>query len=83
MGTDPAKHCPNTTTANDEAVDAWPSDFNDNRFTTLQDVILMGPAYNLATGSDPAKKRFDLSGNGFVTLQDVILMGPTYNKGCG
>jgi hypothetical protein len=90
LGTDPAKHCAATATANDERGPAfgeplspWPSDFNDNQFTTLQDVILMGPAYNLATGGDPARQRFDLSANGFVTLQDVILMGPFYNKGCG
>jgi hypothetical protein len=82
MGTDPAKHCPNTATANDEAVDAWPTDFNDSRLTSLADVVLMGPAYNQATGADAAKRRFDLNASGNVSLADVVLMGPFYNKGC-
>jgi hypothetical protein len=82
VGTLPAKRCPNTVTANDEAPDPWPSDFNDSRLTSLADVILMGPVYNQPTGSDQAKKRFDLSGNGTVSLADVILLGPFYNKSC-
>ena len=83
VGTDPTKHCNATTFANDEAVDFWPTDFNDSRFTSLADVVLMGPVYNQATGSDPAKKRFDLNASGVVSLADVVLMGPFYNKGCG
>jgi hypothetical protein len=82
-GTDPAKHCNNTAGANDEPVDAWPSDFNDSRVTNLSDVVLMGPAYNQSTGTDPAKRRFDLNASGAVNLSDVVLMGPFYNKSCG
>jgi hypothetical protein len=82
-GTDPTKHCPDTSTANDEAVDAWPSDFNDSRLTSLADVVLMGSAYNQPTGTDPARRRFDLNASGNVSLADVVLMGPFYNKGCG
>jgi CSLREA domain-containing protein len=81
-GTDPTKHCANTSTPNDEA-DAWPSDFNDSRVTNLSDVVLMGPVYNQSTGTDPAKRRFDLNASGAVNLSDVVLMGPFYNKGCG
>jgi hypothetical protein len=42
----------------------------------------MGPVYNQATGTDPAKRRFDLNASGVVSLADVVLMGPFYNKGC-
>ena len=82
-GTNPTKHCNLTATANDEAVDFWPTDFNDSRLTSLADVVLMGPVYNQATGSDPGRKRFDLNASGVVSLADVVLTGPFYNKSCG
>jgi parallel beta-helix repeat protein len=82
VGTDPALHCSANTTPNNEPVDAWPTDFNDSRLTSLADVVLMGAAYNQPTGTDPAKRRFDLNASGNVSLADVVLMGPFYNKGC-
>jgi hypothetical protein len=82
MGTDPTKHCNNTTTANDEP-DYWPSDFNDSRTTNLSDVILMGPSYNKFSPDPAYNKRFDLNASGGVNLSDVILLGPFYNKSCG
>jgi CSLREA domain-containing protein len=81
MGTAPAAHCNNTTAVNDE-VDVWPSDFNDSRLTSLADVVLMGSVYNQPAGADPAKKRFDLNQSGTVSLADVVMIGPFYNKGC-
>jgi hypothetical protein len=83
MGTDSMQHCNATVAINDEAIDFWPTDFNDSRLTSLADVVLMGPVYNQSTGTDPAKKRFDLNASGVVSLADVVLMGPFYNKGCG
>jgi hypothetical protein len=83
MGTNAAQRCAATTTSNDEVVDSWPSDFNDNRLTSLADVVLMGVAYNQPTGTDPAKKRFDLNASGVVSLADVVSMGSFYNKSCG
>jgi len=82
MGTDPTKHCNLTTAANDEAVDFWPSDFNDNRTTNLSDLILMGPSYNKALGNPAYNARFDLNASNSVSLADVILLGPFYNKSC-
>jgi CSLREA domain-containing protein len=81
VGTDATKHCNTTSTLNDEA-DNWPTDFNDSRTTNLSDVVLIGPAYNLPTGGDPAKERFDLNASGAVNLSDVVLIGPFYNKNC-
>jgi hypothetical protein len=40
---------------------------NDSQFTSLADVVLIG-VYNQSTGSDPARKRFDLNASGVVTL---------------
>jgi hypothetical protein len=82
VGTDPTKHCNNTTTANDEP-DYWPTDFNDSRSTNLSDVILMGPSYNKSNGQAGYNQRFDLNASNTVNLSDVILLGPFYNKGCG
>jgi len=81
VGTDPAKHCNNTVTANDEA-DAWPSDFNDSRTTNLSDVILMGASYNKSDGQPGYNQRFDLNGDSAVNLPDVIILGPYYNRSC-
>ena len=83
VGTDPTKHCNLTTTANDEAVDYWPSDFNDSRSTNLSDLILMGPSYNKLLGNPAYNPRFDLNASNSVSLSDVILLGPFYNKSCG
>ena len=83
VGTDPTKHCNLTTTANDEAVDFWPSDFNDNRTTNLSDLILMGPSYNKSLGNPAYNQRFDLNASNSVSLADVILLGPFYNRSCG
>jgi hypothetical protein len=74
--------CAATATANDENPDAGPTDFNDNQWTTLADVILMGPSYNKLLGNLGYSPRFDLNASGGVTLADVILLGPFYNKSC-
>jgi hypothetical protein len=82
VGTDELTHCPASTTANDEPVDAWPTDFNDSKTTSLADVVLMGPAYNKSQGQGGYNQRFDLNASFSVTLADVVLMGPFYNKNC-
>ncbi len=82
VGTDPAAHCPATTTANDEPTDAWPTDFNDSKTTNLSDVILMGPSYNKSEGQGGYNQRLDLNESNSVNLSDVILMGTFYNKNC-
>jgi hypothetical protein len=82
IGTDPASNCNSTSGANDESQDAWPTDFNDSRSTNLSDLALVGPVYNQTTGTDPAKRRFDLNASGTVNLSDVVLIGPFYNRSC-
>ncbi len=83
VGTDAAKHCSNTSATNDESMDAWPTDFNDSRFTTLADVNMMSGSYNkLKVNSDGYNGRFDLNASDSVTLSDVALIAPFYNKSC-
>jgi len=81
VNTDPTKHCNATSTFNDEA-DAWPTDFNDSRFTTLADVSLINPSYNKFPGDGGYNQRFDLNASNGVTLADVSLINPFYNKSC-
>ena len=82
VGTDPTNHCNATSTVNDEA-DAWPTDFNDSRFTTLADVSSFNPTYNKFEGDLGYSQRHDLNASDGVTLADVSLVNPFYNKTCG
>ena len=81
VGTDPTKHCNGTPDLNDEA-DAWPTDFNDSRFTTLADVSSFNPTYNKFPGDAGYSQRHDLNASNGVTLSDVSLMNVFYNKSC-
>jgi CubicO group peptidase (beta-lactamase class C family) len=85
VGTDAVRDCPATTTANDEAVDAWPPDVNDSQAANLSDVIAFGPWFNQVGPNPPNllyNKRFDLNASGAVDLSDVVLFGPFFNRVC-
>ncbi len=82
VGSDPTKHCNGTSALNDEP-DAWPTDFNDSRFTNLSDVSSFNPTYNKFPGDAGYSQRHDLNASNGVTLSDVSLMNAFYNKGCG
>jgi len=82
VGTDPAKRCNNDSTLNNEP-DAWPTDFNDSRFTNLADVSSFNPTYNKLQNDDGYSQRHDLNASNSVTLSDVSLMNNFYNKSCG
>ena len=89
MGTDPDDRCADTTTPNDERGPAfgeplspWPPDFNDNRLSSLQDVILINPYFNSPVPNPNYNARFDLNASSSVTLADVLLMNPFFNKSC-
>jgi len=81
VGSDPTKHCNGTSALNDEP-DAWPTDFNDSRFTNLSDVSSFNPTYNKFPGDAGYSQRHDLNASNGVTLSDVSLMNAFYNKGC-
>jgi lysophospholipase L1-like esterase len=73
LGTDPGKACAATTTANDEAVDAMPADFNDDRTVNVTDrtlMVLALKAYNGGTYS----QRFDLNADGAINVTDRTIV---------
>lgn len=81
-GTSPVKQCASTTKAHDETPDSEPSDFNDDRATTISDVLSYAPTMNKADPDPAYSARHDLDMNGSTTLADVVLIGPRYNTRC-
>jgi hypothetical protein len=85
MGTNPADQCSNTSGLNDEAVDAWPPDFNDSRASNLSDMVAIGPWFNVVGPNPPNpafNPRYDLNASVSVNLSDIVVMAPFFNKSC-
>jgi hypothetical protein len=90
IGTDPAKSCASTGTANDEPTpDAMPPDFNDDRVINGQDTGKYGGpggAFNNTVAEGPFNGipgvRFDFSGDGAINGQDTGKFSAYYNKSC-
>jgi hypothetical protein len=73
VGSDPLVKCASTITANDEAIDKTPGDFNDDRKINGTDVTLIKNAIKANTKGQ-YNKRFDLNANGRVdsTDQEIV-----------
>ena len=67
LGTDPNDPCANTATANDEADDRWPPDFDDNQIVNIIDVL----AFDLSVG-----------GAITINIIDVLAMKPVFDESC-
>lgn len=80
LGTNPARSCPTTTIANDEAVDAWPPDFNDNKIIQIDDANAVSSRFNRA--AQGANRRYDLNGDGWVRIDDVYQVSSRFNQSC-
>lgn len=87
IGTDPNDPCPNTSMANDEADDRWPSDFDDNKVVNITDVFNVLPPYFGSSAANPNPKgdgmpeytaRRDLVPDGVINISDVFKMLPPY-----
>src|SRR4030042_2021607 len=77
MGTNPQKACPNTSTANDEPIDAWPPDFDDNRVINIIDVNrLLPPYFDSREGDQNYSKRKDLNADGVINMTDLYMLLP-------
>ncbi len=89
LGTNPNSACPSTSTPNDEAMDAWPPDFNDDRQVTLTDLTsFLAPVRHLSTleGQPAFSYRWDLIADGRIWVQDMTtLLAPVryYGTSCG
>ncbi len=82
VGTLPGVKCPADTSPNNEAIDAWPPDFNDDRSVGLQDVLQLIPVYLTNAPGPPYNKRFDLNADNKIGLPDVLGFIPVYLATC-
>jgi hypothetical protein len=76
VGTDAVAACAATGTADDEALDAWPPDFNDSRNVNLVDLTGVPNSFKNSFGAtDPDPNyfaRFDLSMDGLINIVDLV-----------
>jgi len=72
VGTDPLDPCANTATANDEADDKWPPDFNDDRYVGVATDIALGFSGKLGycEGQQGYYQRSDLDADTCVDMDD-------------
>jgi hypothetical protein len=83
MGTDPARACPQTGATDDEPVDAWPPDFNDDRYVDGTDLTRMAAQRFGANRGDPDyDPRYDLDANGFIDISDIANVSNRFGQGC-
>ncbi len=83
MGTDPARACASTTTADDEPQpDVWPMDSNNDRLVGLADVAKYSSVFGSHSPGTPYAARFDLNGDGRITLSDVAMFSSYFGKRC-
>ena len=73
IGTDPLRACGDN---------AWPPDFNNDRFVTIVDVLGYKGKIGARLGDTNYTPRYDLNADGFITIGDVLLMKPYIGKSC-
>ena len=80
VGSSASATCAATPSEDDEDPDAYPPDFNDDRFVDVTDVSLMGPpVFNAVQGAgeNPTyDQRYDVNADAMVDITDVSLIGP-------
>lgn len=82
VGTNPNQPCSSTTTANDEATDAWPPDFNDDKKVDIMDVTLLRARFGSNLGDATYQKRFDLNADNTIDILDVNAIRVPYDTVC-
>jgi hypothetical protein len=82
MGTDPASACSLTVAANDETIDAWPTDFNDDAKVDLVDAVAFRNKFGLLSTDAGFSARFDYNGDGRIDIQDVSRLRTDFDKTC-
>ena len=73
--------CAGTASANDEADDRWPPDFDDNQNINIIDVVAFKPVFAEPVSGN---ERFDLApgGGSTINILDVIAMKPVFFESC-
>jgi len=75
--------CPVTSVADDEAIDAWPPDFNDDTFVDITDVNRMAAQRFGAMRGDPDyNPRYDLNADGFIDITDMSTVQSRFGQTC-
>jgi len=84
VGTDHLDPCADTVTADDEADDKWPPDFNDDQIVNIADVFQVLPPIFGSNPADPQySARSDLAPDGVINLTDVFeVLPPIFGTGC-
>lgn len=79
MGTDALDNCPDSSQD-----DAWPPDFDMNRFINVTDVdMVLPPFFGSSTGQPNYSPRRDLAPNGVINVTDVdMVLPPTFGQSC-
>jgi uncharacterized protein YkwD len=83
IGTNAARACASTSTADDEAgPDAWPPDFNDDQVVNAKDLGKFRPVFNSVAPGPPYSVRFDFNNDRVINGQDTGRFSAYYNKSC-
>ncbi len=77
LQTDPLADCPEVVGKHD----AWPPDFNMDRFANLLDILSYIPYFNI-TATGRSARRHDLNADGWVGMSDVLSFIPLFNIHC-
>jgi len=84
LGTNAARGCALTATANDEDPDPWPPDFDDNQIVNILDVIpVLPPYFGSSSGGPNYAQRRDLNADGIINILDVTkVLPPVFGSTC-
>ncbi|MEO8457198.1 MAG: thrombospondin type 3 repeat-containing protein [Chloroflexota bacterium] len=82
LGTKPSALCPATTIPNDEAIDSWPTDFNDDGLVNVPDVLAYAPQFGHHQNDGVYSQRFDLNADGVISVPDILNFRGTFAKHC-
>ena len=77
VGTNPLAHC---------GTNAWPADINNDGFSDISDISLVGGFFGKPVGPSPnAPARYDVAPDppdGFVDISDIVKIGGFFGKSC-
>jgi hypothetical protein len=82
IGTNPSVACPATTSRGDEATDAWPPDFNDDRAVDLLDITEFRARYGFGSSDPNYSSRYDLNADGDSGVLDLAALRAYYEEVC-
>jgi len=74
--------CSETTTLNDELIDAWMGDTDDNRTINILDILKFKPWFFSALGDSTFRRRFDVDMSGTIDIIDVLKLKLDFFTSC-